>query len=72
MGRRPIENKKLPSDYPQFAFRVSKTDKERLTELVEQVQDRLNRQRKDGEPWINKNDVIVKAIYEGLKHIKSK
>lgn len=71
MGRRPVKNKKLPSEYPQLAFRVSKADKERLTELVEQIQATLNGRRNEGDPWINKNDVIVRALYEGLKRIKS-
>lgn len=70
MGRRPVENKKPPSEYPQFSFRVSKADKARLTEIVEQIQDRMNRQRKEGEPWVNKNDVIIRALNEGLKRIK--
>jgi len=71
MGRRPVENKKPPSAYPQFGFRVSKVDKKELTDLIEEVQGRMNRRRKDGDPWVNKNDVIVKALKEGLKRIKA-
>lgn len=69
MGRRPVQDKKLPSDYPQFAFRVSKEDKERLGGLIEKVQEILNKRQPKG-PHINKNDVIVRALYEGLKRLK--
>lgn len=70
MGRRQVENKKSPSEYPQFGFRVTKVDKEQLNILIKKVQDKLNRQNKEGEPFVNKNDVIVRALYEGLKRIK--
>ena len=72
MGRKPVEVKKLPSEYPQLAFRVSKIDKARLTEVIRKVQDKLNRQNSDGDPFINKNDVIIRALYEGLKRINRK
>jgi hypothetical protein len=70
MGRRPVENKKKPSEYPQLAFRLNKEDKERLTELIEKVQSSLNNRRHEGAAWVNKNDIIVRALYEGLKRIK--
>lgn len=70
MGRRPVTNKKRPSEYPQFAFRVSKENKARLVALIEDVQNALNRRRKSGDPYLNKNDVIVRALDEGLKRIK--
>jgi hypothetical protein len=70
MGRRPVKDKKMPSDYPMLGFRISVDDKKRLTDLIEQVQANLNRRRKEGDPWINKNDVVVRALYEGLKRIK--
>ena len=70
MGRRPVANKKIPGDYPQFAFRVSKIDKARLNTLISEAQSALNRQSKGEAPFINKNDVIVRALYAGLKTIK--
>jgi hypothetical protein len=72
MGRKPVENKKLPSEYPQLAFRVSKEDKQRLTSLIEEVQNVLNNRRSEGVPFVNKNDVIVTALYEGLKSLRKR
>ncbi len=69
MGRRPVQNKKTPSEYPQFSFRVTRPTKDDLSKIVDQVQKKLNRHRKVGDPWVNKNDVIVMALYEGLKRI---
>jgi hypothetical protein len=70
MGRRPIPNKKLPSEYPQMAFRVSEEEKLRLTNLIEDVQSLFNKRRKEGDPFFNKNDIIVRALDEGLKVLK--
>lgn len=70
MGRRPVKDKRLPADYPQFAFRVSKEDKRRLTTIICETQDILNRRRKKGEPFFNKNDIIIRALVLGLKEIK--
>ena len=68
MGRRKVENKKAPGDYPTFAFRVSKEKKRELTKLIELAQSKLNARRKNpAEPFVNKNDVIVKALLRGLK-----
>jgi hypothetical protein len=66
MGRRPVQNKKNPADYPQLAFRVTKGNKERLNALIEQVQRELNERRGEDDPFINKNDVIVEALEKGL------
>lgn len=72
MARRPIpaEDKRLPSEYPQFAFRVSKKKKDELTVLVEAVQDKRNRRREEGAPFVNKNDVIIEALEYGLNAMK--
>jgi hypothetical protein len=67
MARRPVENKKLPSEYPQFAFRLSQPKKDELSALVEKIQASRNQKRGDGEPFINKNDVIIEALEKGLK-----
>ncbi len=69
MGRRPVENKKSPADYPQMAFRITSDGKRQLTSDIEKVQKRLNKKRRDGDPYINKNDIIIRAIIEGLKHL---
>lgn len=70
MGRRPIENKKLPADYPQIAFRLSKESKERVMSLIEDIQDQRNGRRKEGEPFVNKNDIFLEALEKGLKLMK--
>lgn len=70
MGRKPIKNKKLPSEYPQLAFRASKEDKRRLTALIEDVQKYLNHHREVGAPFVNKNDVIIAALEKGLRLLK--
>jgi hypothetical protein len=74
MGRRPIpvKDRKSPSDYPQFIFRVTKENKRRLTSTIEDVQDSLNRRRKEGDPFVNKNDVIIRALDIGLKELRRK
>ncbi len=67
MGRRPVQNKKGPADYPQFAFRVTKANKERLNAIIEGIQEEMNRRRGEDDPFINKNDVILAALEKGLK-----
>ena len=70
MARRPVENKKLPSEYPQFSFRLSKEKKREFTTLVTAVQTSRNRRRKEGDPFVNKNDVIIEALEKGLRLIQ--
>ena len=72
MARRPIpaKDRKLSSEYPQFAFRISKKKKDALTTEVEAIQATRNRRRKESEPFINKNDVIIEALELGLKAMK--
>ena len=70
MGRKQVENKKLPSEYPQIAFRVSKEDKRRVSEQIDKIQMAMNKRRNDGEPFLNKNDVFIMALNEGLKKLK--
>lgn len=70
MGRRPVENKKTPSDYPQISFRVSNDDKVYILRCIESLQTALNKRRKESEPYINKNDIFLRALKEGLKRIK--
>lgn len=70
MGRKQVENKKLPSEYPQMAFRVSKEDKKRISEKIGKIQAVMNKRRNDGEPFLNKNDIFIMALNEGLKKLK--
>jgi hypothetical protein len=72
MARRPIpvEDRKLPAEYPQFSFRLTKAKKNELSALVAAIQAARNRRRADGAPFICKNDVIIEALEKGLKALK--
>lgn len=72
MGRRPVpeDEKKMPSEYPQFTFRVSKDKKAELSEIIETIQTAKNKNREEGDPFVNKNDVIIEALEVGLKALK--
>jgi hypothetical protein len=72
MGRRPLSNKRKPADYPLFSFRTSTEIKDQMGIAVEQVQRKLNKHRNEGEPFINKNDVIVMALEIGLAALKKR
>lgn len=63
---------KKPSDYPQFAFRISDEVKDKLNILVEEVTDLYNRHVPEGEYLFRKNDVIAEALECGLKQMKAK
>ena len=66
--RRPP--KKKPSDYPQMAFRVSASDKERLSQLVSEVHRKVNRGVASDQFKVKKNELIVDALYKGLSALK--
>lgn len=70
MGRKQVENKKTPADYPQIAFRVSKEDKKHITNQIDKIQQVMNKRRKDDDPFLNKNDIFIMALNEGLKKLK--
>ena len=74
MGRRPIpkDEKKIPSEYPQFTFRVSKEKKDELIDLIEMIQTTRNKRRSEDDPFINKNDVIIEALELGLSTMKKR
>lgn len=61
---------KKPSDYPQFAFRISSELKEKLNSMVEEVTDIYNKQLEDGEYLYRKNDIIAEALEIGLVQMK--
>ncbi|MCB9062527.1 MAG: hypothetical protein H6622_13475 [Halobacteriovoraceae bacterium] len=61
-----------PSDYPQFAFRLSATAKEKLTEMINEVTDYCNKDLGPGEYMFRKNEIIIEALERGLKDIKKK
>ncbi len=59
-----------PSDYPQFAFRLTAETKERLSALVDEVTDIYNKSVSAGEYLYRKNDIIIEALEMGLKQMK--
>lgn len=61
---------KKPSDYPQFAFRISEELKVRLNDLVEEVTTLYNEQIPDEEYLFRKNDIIAEALEIGLMQMK--
>lgn len=63
--------KKKPSDYPQFAFRLTTPEqKEELSKLIEEVHERWNRQMNEDDIKYSKSEIIVKALKEGLSLLK--
>ena len=67
-----MANKKLPSDYPQFSFRISIQDKDEIQSKAEKLCDKLNQSLSEEEKVFRKNEVITLALYEGLRVINSK
>jgi hypothetical protein len=58
--------KKTPADYPQMIFRISQADKDRISELVENVTRLHNDTRLPHMKKIRKNEMIVTALFFGL------
>lgn len=61
---------KQPSDYPQFAFRLSENDKKELIEQIDEVHKVANKDIGADEFKITKNRIILMALQEGLKIVK--
>jgi hypothetical protein len=59
-----------PSDYPQFAFRLTAEAKERLAASVDEVTELYNKSVPPGEYLYRKNDIIIEALEIGLKQMK--
>ncbi len=73
MGRHQIGlKKKKPSDYPQFAFRTSKANIERINCLLDEIQERYNRTKSPDDFSWPKGDIIVEALDIGLKAVKKR
>lgn len=62
--------KKESADYGLFCFRLSKAEREELTELIDKAKVRLNRDKKDDEYVITKNQILFEAIKRGLPLVK--
>lgn len=73
MGRHQIgQKKKKPSDYPQFAFRTSKANIERLNATLEEIQGAYIKRKDPEAPYWSKGDIIVEALTLGLKLLKKR
>lgn len=66
------QRRALPSDYPIFAFRISATDKKRLTRIISEVHEIQNKRLPSEFKRLNRNDIVIKALEIGLKVLKSK
>lgn len=64
------QRKKLPSDYPQFAFRISIEDKEKIQKLVDEIHKDINKGKDQFLKKIKKNDILVEALMLGLKKLR--
>ena len=64
------KTKRKPSEYPQFAFRVSEELKKELSELIEEVTNLYNTHVKDSEYLYRKNEIIIEALEIGLMQMK--
>lgn len=62
--------KKDPTDYGLFCFRLSKSEREELNELLSKAKIRLNKDKKEDEFVIKKNEILFEAIKLGLPLIK--
>lgn len=66
-------NRRLPSDYPQYAFRLySKEEKAELETAIDAAVAALNKELKDHQRKYSKSEVIVTAMKEGLELIRRK
>lgn len=70
MADRP--SKKLPTDYPQMAFRIKSEDKDALMNFINQIHDIANKSVEKNEKKVKKNEVIVDALWLGLIQLKKK
>lgn len=61
-----------PSDYPQFAFRISQVEKAELTQLIDEVTELYNSNLNPGDYAIRKNDIILEALNIGLRVMQKK
>ena len=57
--------------YPQFAFRLSASEKEEIVDLIEEVHEILNASQ-ERSSVVTKNQIIVSVLREGLLKIKNK
>ncbi len=59
-----------PSDYPQFAFRLTAETKENLSAAIDEITELYNKSVPAGEYLYRKNDIIIEALEIGLAQMK--
>lgn len=64
--------KKESADYGLFCFRLSKSQRDELNELLDEAKSRLNRDKKKDEYVITKNEILFEAIKKGLPNVKKR
>ena len=62
--------KKASSDYGLFCFRLSKSERSELDELLDKAKKQLNKDKKEDEYVITKNQILFEAIKLGLPLLK--
>lgn len=62
--------KKESADYGLFCFRLSKAERTELDELLDTAKTRLNRDKKQDEYVITKNQILFESIKLGLPLLK--
>jgi hypothetical protein len=58
--------------YPILAFRISEAEKGELMVLVEYIHAALRKRQADDEKVFRKNDVMIEAMFRGLRQMKAK
>lgn len=62
--------KKDSADYGLFCFRLSKKERIELDTLLVKAKTRLNKDKKEDEYVVTKNQILFEAIKLGLPHVK--
>ena len=62
--------KKESADYGLFCFRLSKKERDELNEILDKAKTRLNKDKKNDEYVITKNQILFEAIKIGLPLVK--
>jgi hypothetical protein len=71
MGRKPLGDRlKKPTDYPQFAFRISQEDMDTLRTTIEKIYVAENAKRGPEVKRVSRSQIIVKALKNGLSALK--
>lgn len=61
--------KKVPSDYPTFAFRTTTENKEELSKLIDKAERLINKNLDHDEFQVRRNQIIYDALKIGLKKL---